>query len=32
MIDVTVGGAGRKQPSPIPNGFPGTANLPMPDH
>jgi peptide/nickel transport system substrate-binding protein len=27
MIDVTVGGAGRKQPSPIPNGFLGTENL-----
>ncbi len=31
MIDVTVGGAGRKQPSPIPNGFLGTANLKMPE-
>lgn len=27
LIDVTVGGAGRPQPSPIPNGFLGTENL-----
>ena len=27
MLDFTVGGNGRKQPAPIPNGFPGTANL-----
>ncbi len=31
MIDVTVGGSGRKQPSPIPNGFLGTENLTMPE-
>ena len=31
MIDVTVGGAGRKQPSPIPNGFLGTENLAEPE-
>jgi peptide/nickel transport system substrate-binding protein len=29
-IDVTVGGAGRPQPSPIPNGFAGTDGLPTP--
>lgn len=28
VIDFTVGGQGRKQSSPIPNGFPGTAGLP----
>lgn len=28
MIDFTVGGEGKKQPSPIPNGFPGTEGLP----
>ncbi|MEO7398536.1 MAG: ABC transporter substrate-binding protein, partial [Ilumatobacteraceae bacterium] len=28
LIDVTVGGAGQSQPSPIPNGFLGTAGLP----
>ncbi|MDO9524367.1 MAG: ABC transporter substrate-binding protein, partial [Gemmobacter sp.] len=27
MIEFTVGGNGVKQPAPIPNGFPGTANL-----
>ena len=31
MIEVTVGGAGRKQPSPIPNGFLGTENLAEPE-
>jgi len=30
LIDVTVGGAGQKQASPIPNGFAGTSNLPEP--
>ena len=30
LIDVTVGGAGRKQPSPIPNGFLGTKGLAEP--
>ncbi|MBI5087571.1 MAG: ABC transporter substrate-binding protein [Actinobacteria bacterium] len=30
LIDATVGGAGRKQPSPIPNGFAGTDGLPDP--
>lgn len=30
LIDVTVGGAGRPQPSPIPNGFLGTENLAPP--
>jgi peptide/nickel transport system substrate-binding protein len=30
MIDFTVGGNGRKQASPIPNGFPGSAGLPDP--
>ena len=29
-IDFTVGGAGNLQPSAIPNGFPGTADLPAP--
>lgn len=29
-IDFTVGGKGALQASPIPNGFPGTADLPMP--
>lgn len=28
VIDFTVGGQGKKQSSPIPNGFPGTADLP----
>lgn len=28
MIDFTVGGAGKPQSSPIPNGFPGTEGLP----
>ncbi len=27
MLEFTVGGNGVKQPAPIPNGFPGTANL-----
>jgi peptide/nickel transport system substrate-binding protein len=30
LLDVTVGGAGRKQPSPIPNGFQGTDGLDEP--
>jgi peptide/nickel transport system substrate-binding protein len=30
MIDNTVGGSGRPQPSAIPNGFDGTKNLPPP--
>jgi peptide/nickel transport system substrate-binding protein len=30
LLDVTVGGAGRSQPSPIPNGFAGTEGLPEP--
>jgi peptide/nickel transport system substrate-binding protein len=30
-IDFTVGGKGALQASPIPNGFPGTDNLPMPE-
>lgn len=30
MIEFTVGGNGAKQAAPIPNGFPGTANLPLP--
>jgi peptide/nickel transport system substrate-binding protein len=30
MIEFTLGGAGKKQAAPIPNGFPGTSNLPMP--
>ncbi|PYE93339.1 peptide/nickel transport system substrate-binding protein [Rhizobium sp. PP-F2F-G38] len=30
MIDFTVGGEGKKQPSPIPNGFPGTDGLAEP--
>jgi len=29
-IDFTVGGQGKLQPAPIPNGFPGTADLPTP--
>jgi len=29
-IDFTVGGDGKLQPAAIPNGFPGTANLPEP--
>lgn len=29
-INFTVGGKGKLQPSPIPNGFPGTQNLPDP--
>ena len=31
IIDVTVGGAGRFQPSTLPIGFPGSENLPMPE-
>lgn len=30
VIQFTVGGEGNPQASPIPNGFPGTADLPMP--
>lgn len=30
IIQFTVGGSGNPQASPIPNGFPGTANLPLP--
>ncbi len=30
IINVTVGGKGRRQATAIPNGFPGTENLPMP--
>lgn len=30
-IEMVVGGAGAKQAAPIPNGFPGTANLPLPE-
>lgn len=30
MIDTVVQGHGRKQASPIPNGFPGSADLPLP--
>lgn len=30
LVDVTVGGAGQPQPSPIPNGFLGTAGLDAP--
>ncbi|MET3578178.1 peptide/nickel transport system substrate-binding protein [Mesorhizobium robiniae] len=30
IIQFTVGGEGKPQASPIPNGFPGTADLPMP--
>lgn len=30
LIDFTVAGAGKLQPSPIPNGFPGTEGLPEP--
>ena len=30
LVQVTAGGAGQSQPSPIPNGFAGTANLPKP--
>jgi peptide/nickel transport system substrate-binding protein len=29
MIEFTVGGNGNPQAAPIPNGFPGTANLPL---
>lgn len=31
MIDFTVAGSGKKQASPIPNGFPGTADLELPE-
>jgi peptide/nickel transport system substrate-binding protein len=31
MIDVTVGGRGKPQASPIPNGFSGTDGLPLPE-
>lgn len=31
IIDFTVGGEGEMQASPIPNGFPGTEGLPMPE-
>jgi peptide/nickel transport system substrate-binding protein len=31
VIDLTVGGDGKKQASPIPNGFPGTDGLPLPE-
>ena len=30
IIDFTLGGEGKPQASPIPNGFPGTDDLPMP--
>ncbi|SCC81150.1 ABC transporter substrate-binding protein [Saliniramus fredricksonii] len=30
-IEFVVGGAGAKQAAPIPNGFPGTQNLPLPE-
>jgi peptide/nickel transport system substrate-binding protein len=30
MLNVTVGGAGKKQAAPIPNGFLGTKDLPLP--
>ena len=30
-IEMVTGGAGTKQAAPIPNGFPGTANLPLPE-
>ena len=30
ILDVTVGGSGHKQASPIPNGFLGSAGLPLP--
>ena len=30
VLDFTLAGAGRLQPSPIPNGFPGTDGLPRP--
>lgn len=30
MIDFTIGGQGKYQPAAIPNGFPGTENLPQP--
>lgn len=29
-LEMVVGGEGNKQAAPIPNGFPGTANLPLP--
>jgi peptide/nickel transport system substrate-binding protein len=28
MLEFVLGGAGKRQPTPIPNGFPGTADLP----
>src|SRR3546814_8969222 len=30
VVDFTVGGEGKLQPAPIPNGFPGTKDLPAP--
>ena len=30
MLNITVGGAGKKQAAPIPNGFLGTKDLPLP--
>lgn len=30
IVELTVGGEGKLQASPIPNGFPGTENLPVP--
>ncbi|WP_168208277.1 ABC transporter substrate-binding protein [Agrobacterium sp. T29] len=32
VLEFTVGGKGRLQPVAIPNGFPGTDNLPMPEY
>ncbi|MBY5406767.1 ABC transporter substrate-binding protein [Rhizobium leguminosarum] len=32
IIDITVGGAGKVLPSPIPDGFPGTKGLPEPSY
>lgn len=32
VIEFTLGGEGNLQAAPIPNGFPGTAGLPMPTH
>ena len=32
LIDFALGGNGAKQASPIPNGFPGSAGLPLPTH
>jgi peptide/nickel transport system substrate-binding protein len=31
IINLTVGGEGKKQAAPIPNGFPGTEDLPLPE-